>query len=155
MEIIILIMLLLVAALLFALEIFVLPGITLAGLGATVTYLYAFYYAFTAISPTAGLVSIGIALCTVIGAIVWFMKSKTIERLSLKKTLDAPINPIASSGVKIGDEGTSVTKLSLIGKARFNDTLVEVHSEDGFINEKTLVRITRIANNTIYVCAIR
>lgn len=154
MTVVILIVLLVVAILLFALEIFVLPGISIAGLGAAVAYVYAFYYAFTELGNTAGMISILVAVISIVGCVVWFMKSKTVDRLSLKETLASPENPIHVYGLKVGDSGRTVTKLSLIGKALIHDALVEVHSADGFIDEKTPVKIIRIENNTVYVSPI-
>lgn len=154
MEIIILIVLLLVATLLFILEIFVLPGISIAGLGAVVAYLYAFYYAFTELGDTAGFISMAIGSISIVGCILWFMKSKTVDKLSLKETLAAPENMILKYNLKVGDRGLTITKLSLIGRAVINESPVEVQSIDGFVDEKTPIEIVRIENKTVYVKAI-
>lgn len=136
---------------LFAVEVFLVPGISLAGIGATLCILYAIFYAFVYVGTTAGWISVtcsalGIALVT-----VWFMRSKTVDRLALKKTLDYKPDPLKGLDLKAGDTGTTVTRLTLIGNADFNGNIVEVQSTDGFIDEKTLVEIVRINNGTVYV----
>ena len=127
------------------------PGISLAGSGATLCILYAIFYAFVYVGTTAGWISgacsaLGIALVT-----VWFMRSKTVDRLALKKTLDYKPDPLKGLDLKAGDTGTTVTRLTLIGNADFNGNIVEVQSTDGFIDEKTPVEIVRINNGTVYV----
>ncbi len=136
---------------LFAVEVFLVPGISLAGIGATLCILYAIFYAFVYVGTTAGWISVacsalGIALVT-----VWFMRSKTVDRLALKKTLDYKPDPLKGLDLKAGDTGTTVTRLTLIGNADFNGNIVEVQSTDGFIDEKTPVEIVRINNGTVYV----
>lgn len=151
MAIFILVILLIISLLLFALEIFVLPGISIAGIGAAVTWIYSFYFAFTEFGVLAGILSIIIAAISIVACIVWFMKSKTVDHLALKEILSTPENPIERLGLKVGDCGIAVTKLSLIGQAIFSDALVEVHSAEGFIDEQSPIQIIRIQNRTVYV----
>jgi membrane-bound ClpP family serine protease len=49
--------------------------------------------------------------------------------------------------VAVGDRGVAVTRLAQIGTAEINGKQMEVKSEDGFIDEKTPIRVTRIADN--------
>ena len=79
------------------------------------------------------------------------MRSKTVDRLSLKKTLDYKPEPLKGTNIQVGDTGTSLTRLTLIGNAEINGHIVEVQSADGFIEERTSVRVTRIDNSTVYV----
>ena len=67
----------------------------------------------------------------IIGVTWWFMRSKTVDRLSLKKTLDYRPSPFEGMDLKPGDKGISVTRLTLIGNADFNGHIIEVQSADG------------------------
>lgn len=151
MEILIIIALIVAGLLLFAVEVFLVPGITLAGIASGVSLLYAIYYAFHAVGMQAGFITLAVVAVGIIGVTIWFMRSKTVDRLSLKKTLDYKPEPLKGTNIQVGDTGTSLTRLTLIGNAEINGHIVEVQSADGFIEERTSVRVTRIDNSTVYV----
>lgn len=151
MEILIIITLIVAGLLLFAVEVFLVPGITLAGIASGVSLLYAIYYAFHAVGTQAGFITLAVVAVGIIGVTIWFMRSKTVDRLSLKKTLDYKPEPLKGTNIQVGDTGTSLTRLTLIGNAEINGHIVEVQSADGFIEERTSVRVTRIDNSTVYV----
>lgn len=151
MEILIIIALIVAGLLLFAVEVFLVPGITLAGIASGVSLLYAIYYAFHAVGTQVGFITLAVVAVGIIGVTIWFMRSKTVDRLSLKKTLDYKPEPLKGTNIQVGDTGTSLTRLTLIGNAEINGHIVEVQSADGFIEERTSVRVTRIDNSTVYV----
>ena len=88
METLIIIALIVGGLILFAIEVFLIPGISIAGIGSAVCILYAIYSAFTSLGSEAGFITLGVSLLGIIGVTWWFMRSKTVDRLSLKKTLD-------------------------------------------------------------------
>lgn len=151
METLIIIALIVGGLILFAIEVFLIPGISIAGIGSAVCVLYAIYSAFTSLGSEAGFITLGVSLLGIIGVTWWFMRSKTVDRLSLKKTLDYRLSPFEGMDLKPGDKGISVTRLTLIGNADFNGHIIEVQSADGFIDEKTPVEIVRINETTVYV----
>ncbi len=151
MELIILISILLAAVLLFALELFVLPGISLAGIASAALYFYAIYFAFTELGYSEGIFTIIASLLTVLLTIRWFMKSKKLEKYSLKEKMADPVNIVEELNLKVGDKGTAITRLSLIGNATFGGMPVEVYSTEGLIEEQTPIEIIRIEKATIYV----
>ena len=129
METLIIIALILAGLLLFAVEVFLVPGITLAGIASGISLLYAIYYAFHSVGTQAGFITLAVEAVGIIGITIWFMRSKTVDRLSLKQTLD----------------------YTLIGNAEINGHIIEVQSADGFIEERTPIQVTRINNGTVYV----
>ena len=151
METLIIIALIVGGLILFAIEVFLIPGISIAGIGSAVCILYAIYSAFTSLGSEAGFITLGVSLLGIIGVTWWFMRSKTVDRLSLKKTLDYRPSPFEGMDLKPGDKGMSVTRLHL------DDVSVEVgityqgQAADGFIDEKTPVEIVRINETTVYV----
>lgn len=151
MEILIIIALIVAGLILFLIEVFLVPGITLAGIASACSLLYAIYYAFSDMGMQAGFVTLGIVVLGIIGITVWVMRSKTVDRLSLKKELNYQHNPLRDIQIKAGDCGISTTRLTLIGNADINGYLIEVQSADGFIDEGTPIEVTRIDNNTVYV----
>lgn len=142
-----------VGVILFAVEVFLIPGISVAGIGAALCILYAIFHAFAYAGVTAGFIAVGGSAIGIAAVTIWFMRSKTVDRLALHKTLNYRSDPLEGLDLKPGDTGTSTTRLTLIGNADFNGKIIEVQSTDGFIDEKTTVEIVRIANGTVYVKA--
>ena len=139
MDIFIIAILVVAAVILFLVELFIIPGISIAGFLAGGCIIYANYYAFA------------ISVITCIGSLVWFMHSKTLDKIALKKNITSKVDRSAEEKVKIGDTGITTTRLALIGYAEINGDIVEVKSTDGFLNEKTPIIVNRITDGVILV----
>lgn len=71
--------------------------------------------------------------------------------VSLQHSIEGKVN-IQPEAIKQGDEGIAISRLTPAGKAKINDYIVEVHSEDGtFINENSRITVSRISTNKITV----
>lgn len=151
MDVIIIIALIVAAIVLFLIELFVIPGISLAGISALVCIIYANYYAFVNLGTAEGFLTLLISGVTCIGSLIWFMRSKTLDKLALKKNITSQVDKTAERSVKVGDTGISTTRLAQIGYAEINGNIVEVKSMDGFLNEKTPIVVNRIAEGVILV----
>ncbi|GCB35191.1 NfeD family protein [Bacteroides faecalis] len=151
MDILIIAVLIIAAVILFLVELFVIPGISLAGISALVCIVYANFYAFANLGMAAGFITLGISAVTCIGSLVWFMRSKMLDKLALKKNIDSTIDRSAEKRIKVGDTGISTTRLAQIGYADIDGNIVEVKSMDGFLNEKTPIIVSRITDGTIMV----
>ena len=151
MEALIIIALILAGLLLFIVEVFLIPGISIAGIASAICILYANYYAFSALGAEAGFLTLAVSVAGCIGITAWFMHSKTVHKLSLKKSLDYKINPLKGLNIKVGNEGIAVTRLALIGNAEISGHIIEVRSADGLIDEKTPIYVERIVENTVIV----
>jgi membrane-bound ClpP family serine protease len=151
MEVLLIIALIVAGLLLFAVEVFLIPGISIAGIASAICLLYAVYYAFAEISVLAGILTLVVAAVGVVGVTAWFMRSKTVDRLSLKKAIDYDLSPLKDVHIQVGDKGHAVTRLALIGNADINGHILEVRSADGFIDEKTPIVVERIKDGCILV----
>ena len=136
---------------LFIIEVFLLPGISLAGIASAGCLLYANYYAFSTLGTMHGILTLVVSGLGVIAITIWFMRSKTVDKLSLKKTLDYRPEPLKGLDLNVGDKGISLTRLALIGNAEFNGRIIEVRSADGLIDEKTQIRVERILDGVVFV----
>ena len=117
MDVLIIIALIAAAVILFLVELFVIPGISLAGISALVCIIYANYYAFANLGTGAGFITLIISGIACIGSLVWFMRSKTLDKLALKKDITSKIDRNAAEKVKVGDTGITITRLAQIGNA--------------------------------------
>lgn len=155
MEVLIISMLIIAGLILFIIEVFLIPGISVAGIASACSLLYAIYYAFDSLGTQAGIITIGITVIGITGITIWLMKGKTVDKLALKQTLNYKPNPLKGVDIHVGDIGTTITRLTLIGNAEINGHILEVQSADGFIDEKTPIKVCRITSNTIYVQSIQ
>lgn len=151
MDIVIIASLIIAGLILFIIEVFLLPGISIAGIASAICLLYANYYAFASLGTIPGFITLAVSAIGVIGITIWFMHSKTVDKLSLKKTIDYRPEPLKGLDLKVGDEGVAITRLALIGNAEFNGRIIEVRSADGFIDEKCKIRVERILDGVVMV----
>ena len=74
METLIIAALIIVGLVFFLIEVFLIPGISIAGILSAISLIYACFYAFTNLGTTAGLITIGMSCLGVIAGTIWFMK---------------------------------------------------------------------------------
>ena len=151
MDILIITMLIIAAVILFLVELFVIPGISIAGFLAGGCVIFANYYAFSYMGTTAGIITLIISAIACIGSLILFMRSKTLDKIALKKNITSKVDRSAEAKVKIGDTGITTDRLALIGYAEINGDIVEVKSTDGLMDEKTPIIVNRITDGTILV----
>lgn len=151
MDIIIIASLIIVGIVLMVVEMLLIPGFGISGLGAIAAFGYANYYAFTELGNLAGFITLFASLVTAIFVIIFVLRSKTIDKLELNKKIESTVATEASKQVKVGDTGVAITRLALIGNALINDHIIEVKSCDGFLDENTPIIVERIIENVIMV----
>ncbi|MBQ3610554.1 MAG: nodulation efficiency protein D (NfeD) [Bacteroidaceae bacterium] len=151
MDIIIIVSLIVAGLLLFIIEVFLLPGVSIAGIASAACLLYANYYAFDTLGTLPGCITLAVSAIGVIGITIWFMRSKTVDKLSLKKSIDYRPEPLKGLDLKPGDEGIALTRLALIGNAEFNGRIIEVRSSGDFIDQKSRIRVERILDGVVLV----
>ena len=135
--------------LLLLLEILVIPG-GIAGIIGILCVIIGVFgaYRISAVHGHVALVSSGVLS----GLLIYLaLKSNTWKRVSLHHTIEGKMN-IQPDAIKEGDEGVAVSRLTPAGKAKINDYIVEVHSEDGtFVNENSKIVVSRVRTNKITV----
>lgn len=149
-EITIIVFLMLVAIVLILLEIFLLPGITIAGVGGFLFAASGVIYAYT-VGETAGHITLFLSLVTFGGAFVWLLRSRSFNRVALKTNVDSKLISSRDLGIKPGDAGITLSRLAPIGKARFNGITVEAKSMDELIDENTPVEVVRVDGYNVLV----
>lgn len=151
MDIFVIIILVIAAVLLFMVELFIIPGISLASLAAVTCLVLANYLAYVNLGSVGFIVTLVVSLAATLATAILFMRSKMLDRVSLKETISSSVENLKKTSVKVGDEGLTTTRLALVGYANIYDQIVEVTSCDGFLNADTPVKVERITNGTIYV----
>lgn len=151
MDILILFVLIIGGLLLLIAEVFLIPGSAIAGLASAASLIYAVYFAFDTLGTQAGWITLAAVFFGIVAVTTWFVRTKAVDRLAVNKSLDYRPDPLAGTGLKVGDTGITLTRLTLIGNAEINGHRLEVQSADGFIDERTPVQVSRISNGVVYV----
>ena len=94
MDILIIASLIIAGLILFIIEVFLLPGVSIAGIASAACLLYANYYAFDTLGTIPGCITLAVSAIGVIAITIWFMRSKTVDKLSLKKSIDYRPEPL-------------------------------------------------------------
>ena len=151
MDILIIVALNLAAIVLFILELFVFPGLTLAALAGLGCMAYSIYYAFIHLGATAGYITWATSGLIALIAIYYFMKWKKIDKVSLKENIESTVDRSAERSIQVGDKGTAITRLALYGRALINNQNIEVKSTTGFINEKEPLVVVSVNDAEVLV----
>lgn len=155
MEIIIVVILLLVGIVFFLIELFLIPGISLAGIAGTLFLGAAVYLAYSGIGSSAGHLTLlgGLIL---LGVAIWiFFRSKTLDKMSLKTEIDGKNDPLENIVINIGDLGITSSRLAPMGKVKVNGHIVEAKTNDDFIDEKVEVIVLEVMKTNILVGRIQ
>ncbi len=149
-ETLIIAFLMVVAIVLILLEIFMLPGITVAGVGGFIFAAGGLIYAYS-VDTLAGNMTLAVSLLVFAATFVWLLRSKSFSRVALKTDVDSRLVSSRDLGIIPGDEGLTLSRLAPIGKARINGIMVEAKSMDELIDENTPVEVVRVDSNNIIV----
>ena len=149
-NIIIIVIFMAVAIILFLLEIFLLPGITIAGIGGVLFAIAGVIYAYS-IGTVMGHITLIGSVVLFIGFFAWLLRAKSFQRIALKTNVDSTLISARDMGLQVGDKGIALSRLAPIGKARFGDTTVEAKTQGDFIDEQTPIIIVRLDGYNVVV----
>ena len=146
------IVLLIILGMLFLVaELLLFPGLSIGGILAMVCYGGAIWYAFDALSVTAGVWTIvAVALLSLL-SLIFSLRAKTWQRLALKQEIDSVSMPNPESEIAIGAVGVSISRLSPMGKVEVNGKTFEAKSADVFIDQRSKVEVVGFDNFTLIV----
>ena len=139
-----------VAILLLLLEIFLLPGVTVAGIGGALFAIGGVIYAYS-VGTVTGHITLASSIVLFMGVFGWLLRAKSFHRVALNTNVDSTLTSTRDLGLQIGDTGITLSRLAPIGKARFAQTIVEAKTQEDFIDEQTPVVIVRIDGYNVVV----
>ena len=145
-------LLIVIALALAVLEIFFLPGITIAGICSLVFYGGGIYYAYVLFGTNGAVITLLVAALVTIAVIIGFMRSRSFDKIALHTEIDSVVPSQVSTDIKVGDTGQTLTRLNPMGKIIVGSHTVEAQAENELIEEDTPVKIIRIEPNVVIVC---
>jgi membrane-bound ClpP family serine protease len=151
MNLLIILFLIFLGIVLLLIELTILPGITIAGVGGLLLFGYSIYLAFSSYGTLGGLLTLAFVLIVAPTMVMMLFKGKSGKRMMLKTVLHGTANEIDEEKVKIGDIGVTIGRLAPMGKIKVNDEVVEVKSTGTFVDPGAKVRIIRIEKSLITV----
>lgn len=143
--------LLVLGILLILLEIIFVPGTTVVGIGGFILLAIGVYLAYTSVSTMAGHLSLASSVASIFIALIVLLKGQTWKRVALEDKLQGKSLESMQEVLKVGDRGRTISRLNPVGKALFEEHLVEVSTTGGFVDEDVDVEITKVESNRIKV----
>ena len=135
-------------------EIVIVPGFGLAGMGAILCALIDVVIIYSEHGLLWAVVAI-VAALAVLGLMLWWVsRSRTMDKMALHTSIDSTNATAEQLSVKPGDTGRALTRLALVGNAEIGGKTVEVKSSGAFINPGTPIRVVRVSEANITVEAI-
>ena len=133
-------------------EIFLLPGLTVSGIAGIIFLVGGISYAYMYMGVVAGNLTLVIAAFLLLASFLYFIKSKSLRRISLKTNIDSKVDTSDLDKINVGDEGITQSRLNPIGKVFINNLTVEGKSIDGeMIDEDTEVIVRKVEWTNILV----
>jgi membrane-bound ClpP family serine protease len=136
---------------LLLIEVTILPGITVAGVGSFLVLVYSVYLAFTTYGSLVGFLTLAFVLIVSPLLVYYFFKGKAGKSMVLNTVLTGIANEINPEKVKVGDIGVTIGRLAPMGKIKVNDEVVEVRSTGTFVSPGEKVRIIHIEKSMVTV----
>lgn len=149
-DIIITCVLSLLSILLILAEIFLLPGITVAGIVGAIFGAGSVFFAYSHLGATGGTITLIFTVITFVILFVWLVKSKAINKIGLNTEIDSKVTNDIDK-VEVGDVAISISRLNPIGKVQVNGVTVEGKSLGEFIDEGKEVVIYKKYSNQVLV----
>jgi membrane-bound ClpP family serine protease len=143
--------LILFGLILIILEVIFVPGTTIVGIAGVIIGGYGVYMTYSTYGNSTGHFVLSITLLISLVGLVISLKTKSWERFSLKDTNRGRVNEDFKVDLTVGMEGETISSIRPVGKASFNDKIIEVRSNGDYIKENVSVKIIRIDQNKIYI----
>jgi membrane-bound ClpP family serine protease len=135
-----------IGLLLLFVEFFVVPGISIAGIGAVILIFSGIILAFVKLGSQEGIIALLASLFLAILMLYYALKPKTWNRISLKEDIDSKASDTSLfDKIKPGDKGIALSRLAPMGEIEINGINIEAVSSEGFVDEGSQVEV--ISNN--------
>ncbi len=151
-EILIVVALILLGILFMLAEIFLLPGISIAGIAGAIFLIGGIVYSYLFIGSTAGNITLAASAIAMGASFFLLLKSKSLRRISLETNIESKVDNSDLGKISVGDTGIALSRLNPTGKVMVNELIVEGKSYNGeFIDEDEKIEVIRIDTYQIQV----
>ncbi len=145
-------LLIILGIILLLIEFLIIPGVTVAGIGGVLLIAGGVLAAYIKHGVKYGNMTLAGTILILIIIFIVALRSRTWKKIALDTKSDSSVDNIKKEGrFAVGEKGKTITRLAPIGKAMFNDKIIEAKSLSGYINENTEVEIIKIQNTNVIV----
>ncbi len=137
--------------LLIMLELFVVPGITIAGISGVILMIGGVYLSYDLFGAAVGHYYLGSVLLISIILITFAFRSDTWKRMMLKSEIKGKVNTHKVEDFKVGDEGIAISRMAPMGTVEVNNLTIEGQSNGSFINQETKIEVVKVLRNKLIV----
>ena len=131
-------------------DILVIPGMVIGTMGG-IAIITGIVFAYSDHGLLTGNIVLAGTIVLVILSLILVFRSKTWEKGSLGTTVDGKMNEIDETKLVPGTEGVALGRLAPTGNGKFGEEIVEVRSEQNFIDAGKEIVIVKIEGNKIIV----
>jgi membrane-bound ClpP family serine protease len=152
----VIVILIILGILLFVIEFLLVPGVTVAGIGGLILTVFGVYKAFNDYGATTGVwVLIGTLLLSVF-VIAMSLRARTWDRLMLKTNIQGTVDTdLTEEQIKVGDRGTTLTRLAPMGKVMVNELVREAKSIEGYVDEHKEIEVVSVQGTRVNVKPVK
>ena len=133
-------------------EIFLLPGISIAGIAGIIFLIGGIVFAFTYIGSTAGTITLIASVVLIAVTFVLLLRSKSLKKIALNTEITSTVDNSDFKNINVGDKGVTISRLNPMGKVMVNNVIVEAKTYDGgMIDEETEIIVEKVESMNIIV----
>lgn len=135
---------------LILIEIIIVPGLGICGIGGGILTLFAYYMSFSNYGTTWGIVSVAASLLLL--AAFWYIliNSRFAKVMHLKTTIDSQVAEDNSAHVAIGARAKALTRMNLVGRIEVDGQEYEGRATT-FLEAGTPLEVIGIEDNIVLV----
>lgn len=145
------ILLILLGVLFCIAELLLFPGLSIGAILAVACYGGAVWYAFEAMGTTAGIITIIVVLVVSLISVIFSLRAKTWQYFALRQQIDSTSMPKPEKELSLGAVGTTISRLSPMGKVNIGGKVYEAKSADVFIDQREQVEVVGFENFNVIV----
>ena len=145
------ILLILLGVLFCIAELLLFPGLSIGAILAVACYGGAVWYAFEAMGTTAGIITIIVVLVVSLISVIFSLRAKTWQYFALRQQIDSTSMPKPEKELSIGAVGTTISRLSPLGKVNIGGQVYAAKSAAVFNDQREQVEVVGFENFNVIV----
>lgn len=137
-------------------ELILLPGVSVGAILAMVSYGAAIYLSFRDFGTVGGVTVIIVILLVSLVAVVVSLRAKTWQRFSLRQEIrSSSMSVMPAEELRIGDRGTTLSRLSPMGKVEIDGKVYEAKSTGAYVDPRCEVEVVGFENFSVIVKIVK
>ncbi len=156
MSIVYVILLVIFGLLFLVAELLLLPGVSVGAILALVSDGSAVWLAFHHLGTTGGVIVIVLIIVLSLITTLISLRSKTWQRFSLEQKIHSSNMPVMpDEQLKIGDRGTTLSRLAPMGKIEINGATYEAKTMGEYVDQRQEVEVLGFENSNVIVKTLK